>query len=191
MSNKLRYIFIIFSLFLFLIFIFPLMSSLLLKSSDLSSTKLEINKTIKNTFLNDIDTDTVVLFFGYVGCVDICTPILQDLATMYESKEIKPIQDRFKVVFVNLTFQVDPLQPKYFAQFFHKKFEGIYLSQNELHNIDRVFSLYYSTSLLNDLEVNHTDNIYLLKRNKDIWILKSIYFSNNGYLKLKKDLIAN
>ncbi|MCK4875553.1 MAG: SCO family protein, partial [Sulfurimonas sp.] len=45
---------------------------------------VEINREIKSTLFNSYEEKNLLIFFGYVGCADICTPRLQELSSVYE-----------------------------------------------------------------------------------------------------------
>ena len=50
-----------------------------------------------------IKTDVIVMMFGYVGCADVCTPLLMHLSHWYNSEAMRENRDAVRVVFVNLT----------------------------------------------------------------------------------------
>ncbi|MDD2653362.1 MAG: SCO family protein [Sulfurimonas sp.] len=133
-----------------------------------------IEKNVKADFIKS-DKKFVLLFFGYFGCRDVCTPILEEMSKLYESKEFEELRESVDVIFVNLTPEVDSFQPDLFAKYFNNAFKGVYLSKGELFSMDRNFELYFARSLSDDTELNHTDNIYLIKNNQNSKVLKSIY----------------
>lgn len=136
--------------------------------------KIEINKELDAQFIKS-DKKFVLLFFGYVGCVDVCTPLLERLSTMYESREFESIKDDVDVLFVNLTPEVQKSQPDMFAKFFNKDFKGVYLSRKGTLSIDRTFGLFFSRSLSDKTELDHTDFLYLVDKTSDLQVLKSMY----------------
>lgn len=142
-----------------------------------------IEKEVKADFIKS-DKKFVLLFFGYFGCRDVCTPILEEMSKLYESKEFEDVKESVDFVFVNLTPEVEAFQPDLFAKYFNNDFKGIYLSKSELFKIDRNFELYFSRSLNDDTELNHTDNIYLIQNSKENKVLKTIYSTHP--LKRKK-----
>lgn len=133
-----------------------------------------INKEVKADFVES-DKKIVLLFFGYVGCEDVCTPVLQRLSALYESDEFKSLKDDVDILFVNLTPEAQEFQPDLFAKFFNKNFKGVYLPKKSVLSIDRNFGLFFSGGLADTAELNHTDHIYLIQNSSDSKILKKIY----------------
>ena len=160
----------------FLVVIIPIFLFLLFSESNMDKGRIEVNELIDTPFLKNIKKDNIILFFGYVGCTVVCTPILNQLNTMYEKTEFRAYHSTADIVFVNLTHQIDPVQAQQFAQAFNHKFKGIYLNQRELMNIERTYRLFFSKNLFNKTELNHSDYIYLIERLKNgQFILKYIY----------------
>lgn len=174
-----------------LIIVIPFIQSLLFSQSNLVDGRIEVNDLIEVPFLTGNEKESIILFFGYVGCTEVCTPILNQLKTMYEKKEFRKFQPSVDVVFVNLMPDIDPIQAQQFAETFNLNFKGIYLSQRQLVKIERKFRLFFSQNLLNKTKLNHTDYIYLLERqNNGQIILKNIYNTHPFKVDtLMKDLI--
>ncbi|MDD5400868.1 MAG: SCO family protein [Sulfurimonas sp.] len=159
----------------------PFVQSLFFSGNSKGAIKVE--REIKADFIKS-DKKFILLFFGYFGCRDVCTPIMEEMARLYESKEFEEVKDSVDFLFVNLTPEVEKSQPDLFAKYFNKNFNGVYLSKSELFAIDRNFELYFARSLSDDTELNHTDNIYLIQNGVKTKVLKSIYSTHP--LKIKK-----
>ena len=180
MKNSKYKLFAILLTFLFFLTV-PFLQSILFSSN--SQGAIEVNKSLEASFIKS-DKKFVLVFFGYVGCKDVCTPLLQELNSFYESKEFETLKEYVEIMFVNLTPEIEKFQPDLFAKFFNKDFKGIYLSKKETLNIERVFGVYFSKNLSDKTQLNHTDNIYLIENNRDNKILKTIYLTHP--LKTKK-----
>lgn len=150
----------------------PLFQSFIFSSN--TQGAIEINKEIDMEFVKS-DKKIVLIFFGYVGCTDICTPILEKFSTLYNSTEFDYIRNEIDVYFVNLKPEIEVFQANLFAKYFNDDFKDVYLSRRELLNIDRAFGLFFSKDLNDDTELNHTDYIYLIDNSKEKKLLKSIY----------------
>lgn len=135
---------------------------------------IEIEKVVEAPYLHS-DKKIILLFFGYVGCKDICTPFLTELSKLYDSKEFDSVREDVDVVFINLTPEIESLEADLFAKFFNEKFRGIYLSKKEILKIDRSFSLFFSQGISEKTELNHTDYLYLIQNSTMQLYLKNIY----------------
>jgi len=161
-------------LFILLIIVFPLMQSLLFVSN--SSGKIEIDKEIEAPYLKSSKEELILVFYGYVGCVKVCTPILHQLDELYDSTSFEAHKNSVGLYFINLMPQMESHQPEQFAKSFNSKFHGVYLSQQKLMNIDRELGVFFSKNLSTPDEIDHSDNLYLVQRQKDgTLVLKSIY----------------
>ncbi len=161
-------------LFVLLMIIVPLLQIFLFSAH--TAGKIEINQRINAPYLEDSDKELMLVFYGYVGCVKVCTPILQKLDDFYDSKEFVPYKRSVGLNFVNLMPELESHQPDSFAKSFNPQFIGRYLSQKELMNIDRSLGVFFSKNLSQPDEINHSDNLYLIQREKNgTLILKSIY----------------
>ena len=161
-------------LFVLLMIIVPLLQSFLFSAH--TAGKIEINQRINAPYLEDSDKELMLVFYGYVGCVKVCTPILQKLDDFYDSKEFVPYKRSVGLNFVNLMPELESHQPDSFAKSFNPQFIGRYLSHKELMNIDRTLGVFFSKNLSQPDEIDHSDHLYLIKREKNgTLILKSIY----------------
>ena len=160
--------------FIFLLMTVPILQSLFFAQQ--TTGKIIVNKNIDAPYLAPADKDLILVFFGYVGCVKVCSPILKQLSNFYDSAEFAPVQPFVSFSFVNLMPQLESNQPDLFAKSFNPEFKGIYLSQKELMGIDRQFSLFFSNSLRDEGEIDHSDHLYLVQRQKNgLLLLKNIY----------------
>ncbi|MDB2562734.1 SCO family protein, partial [Sulfurimonas sp.] len=168
-------------------FTVPLFQSLIFSSK--SDGVIHINKTIDANFLKS-EKKNILMYFGYVGCANICTPFLQKLSSLYESNEFKDLKEDTDIFFVNLTPNIEPSQADMFAKIFNKNFNGVYLSRKQILQLDRKFELFFSDDLQDTTQINHTDYLYFIKNNQTSKLLKSIYFTHPlGTQKLIDDMI--
>lgn len=105
----------------------------------------------------------VLLFFGYVGCENICIPLLDEIKVLYEERMDASMRANFDVVFVNLTSEISHEAPDDFAKFFHPDFIGVHLSDAQIARIERTFALYFSRSMADKSKLDHTDHLYLIQ----------------------------
>jgi protein SCO1/2 len=110
------------------------------------------------------------------------------LDKFYDSNTFAPLKDSVGLYFINLMPEVQRDQPDQFAKAFNGQFRGFYLTQKELMTIDREFNLFFSKSLGDITELNHSDYIYLVHREKNgKLVLKNIYMTHP----LNKELIVD
>lgn len=163
------------TLFTALFLVVPL-SMIILFSQQTGGGKMVINRGIDAPYLETTKKEFTLVFFGYVGCTKVCTPILQQIGSFYTSKSFQPLKPYVGVSFVNLMPELRSDQPNLFARSFNPDFEGIYLNQKELMKIDRSLHLFFSKSLSAQGEIDHSDHLYLIEREKSgIVVLKNIY----------------
>ena len=144
---------------------------------------MEINREINSELFNHYKSKNILVFFGYVGCIDICTPRLNEMSTIYEN--LKKLNIDVKVLFINLTKQNDPDLVNLFAKSFNEDFEGIYLDKSELNSLKKEFRVYSVPKLGSSYEVDHTAFLYLLKK------VDSKYYLNKIYVKVPFNVPVN
>jgi len=131
-----------------------------------------LDKKLETKVFDDYDEDILLLFFGYVGCIDVCTPRMTELANIYDKinkeKSICP-------VFVNLTELKDTKLAQVFASTFHKDYKALEISKLELNRLKKEFKVYSAPSLSSKTDLNHTSFLFLLKKEKSEYHLKRIY----------------
>jgi protein SCO1 len=152
---------------------------------------VNVNKKIKTNIFNNYNSEFIFVFFGYVGCTDICTPRLEELSKIYKKlKYTKGIS--IDTSFINLIKLKDKELPNLFASSFHKDFDGFYLDEKILRNMKNEFQIYSSPSLTSKGDWDHTSFLFLLKKQTDGYYLKSIYthvpFNEE---KIIKDIMEN
>lgn len=174
MNKSIKRPYVIVLLLLFFLSV-PLFQSLIFSTQ--SEGAMYINKKIQIDFIKS-DKKNILLYFGYVGCADVCTPFLYKLSDLYKSKDFQTLKEDTDVFFINLTPDIEPSQADMFAKFFNQNFKGVYLSKKELFAIDRSFSLFFSDNLNEPTQINHTDYLYHIKNEPDSHVLKSIYFTH-------------
>lgn len=153
----------------------PLLQSLLFSTK--TQGIISIDKTIKADFLTS-EKKYLLVYFGYVGCSDVCTPFLQKLSKLYDSQEFSALKTDTDIFFVNLTPEIQEDLADRFAKFFNKDFTGLHLSKRELYSLDRNFDLFFAQNLSDKTELNHTDNLFLIHNDLDEKRLFSIHFTH-------------
>ena len=181
MKKNKKNIFWFSSFLLFFLIVIPLSQSFIFQAD--KKGKININKEIDLPYIKT-NKKAILVFFGYFACADVCTPVLEDLSTFYNSSEFMDLKYEIDLYFVNLLPSVKKFEPDLFAKAFNNNFIGVYLSNKEIMKIDRSFNLFFAQSLQSEYEIDHTDNLYLIEIKEDKNILKSSYFTNSLNKKL-------
>jgi len=137
-------------------------------------SRVTLNKEVNLPLILNDDKDIKLLFFGYSGCRDICTPRLYAIDEFYNTLDSE-IKKRVGVEFLDISVHHDKALPSRFAQFFNPDFKGIYLPQNILRDYTKEFDVFFAKSLMDETEYDHTANLYLLKRTTGKKELRYIY----------------
>jgi len=162
------------TLIILFILLFSVFIMLLPSFSSKGVSRMEMNKSMELPYILDANKDIELIFFGYAGCIAICTPRLESLSAWYTHLENK---NKIGVRFMDISAPKDRELPMAFAQAFNKDFIGVHLAQSQIREYTRPFQVYFSTSLIDSTEFDHTANLYLLKREGQKKVLRYIYTS--------------
>ena len=120
------------------------------------------NKKIK---LNSFADKTMVLFFGYTNCPDICPTTLLDI-----SRSLKALQtdaNKIQAVFISVDYQRDtPDFLEKYVNYFDKRIIGVTSSKKNIDRINKAFNTKYAlldTKSENYL-VEHSSNVYIIDK---------------------------
>ncbi|MEA1982025.1 MAG: SCO family protein [Campylobacterota bacterium] len=138
-------------------------------SSFTLNQKLNLDKVL------DANKSIELVFFGYSGCIDVCTPRLKKIASWYKNSQNR---DKIQIRFLDISQPHEKDLPDRFAKSFHKESIGVYLNRQELREYTKAFNVYFSKALFDEYEYDHTTNIYILNKKRDeTKVLKHIYTS--------------
>lgn len=173
-----KYLFTVLGLFLLSLFVFLAGTGAFpfLEDSYMKDGRVHVHKPIQMPIhVPDLKKQTLV-FFGYVGCTDICTPRMQEIAALMQHYKQQSFRNDLDVLFINLDSTSTTDQADTFAKSFHQDFMGVTLPKNELMKITSIFNTYFSASLTDSTKINHTQNLYLLRQdNNQNYYLRNIY----------------
>lgn len=135
-------------------------------------SRVKVYKNVNMPLILNSENDIELIFFGYAGCVNICTPRLKDIASWYKKS---PYKNRMQVKFMDISKPKDRSLPDAFAKVFDDDFVGVYLSETLIREYTKMFSVYFAKSFIDENKFDHTTNLYLLKRSKEGKVLRFIY----------------
>ena len=122
--------------------------------------------------LADLEGDTILLFFGYTFCPDVCPLTLLEMAEAKRALEADApaLAADLQVVFVSIDPQRDNLaRLEPYVNAFHPQFYGVRVPARELDAIKPAYGLYVvvaeGQSVADDYYLlDHTSGVYLIDR---------------------------
>ena len=139
-----------------------------------SISRVTLNQELNLPLILNDKKDIEIIFFGYSGCADICTPRLHALAHFYDTLS-KSSRQRVGITFLDISLPTSKTLPSQFAKSFHHDFKGIYLKNTVLRDYTKAFRVYFSKSLMDKTEYDHTTNLYIVKKDKTKKEMRFIY----------------
>lgn len=125
-------------------------------------------------FLEKENSDIVLVYFGYVGCSDVCSPALQDLSQIYAlSKKRKGLLAP-SVWFVNMTPHMDAYAVQSWVEHFNGEFKSYAPNPIELGKMVQTLNAVYSQL---EARAEHRPYVYLLQKKGKGYELAYIYTS--------------
>lgn len=139
-------------------------------------SRVSMHKNIDLPLVLNDAKDIKLLFFGYSGCDDICTPRLYSLAEFFKTLDDETLE-RVGVEFLDISVPSDETMPSRFAKFFNSNFDGIYLNKEIVRNYTKEFNVYFSKSITDQERYEHTAHLYLLKKHNGNKQIRYVYSS--------------
>lgn len=137
-------------------------------------SRIELKQNLDLGLVLDGVHDIELVFFGYAGCFDICTPRLEILSSWYSSLP-EERRKKFTLRFMDISIPDNKSIPDSFAKTFNPDFKGVFLDKNILRVYTKAFNVYFSKALIDETEMDHTAHLYLLNKSKEGKQLRYIY----------------
>jgi protein SCO1 len=137
-------------------------------------SRIESKKSFELSHILSENRDVEIVFFGYSGCKDICSPRLESLGRFYNGADAE-LKKHFGLVFVDISSPEDKELPQRFAKYFHKDFRGVYLDKVVLREYTKAFDVFYAEQLMDSLEYDHTANLYIVKKENNMKEIRYVY----------------
>ena len=122
--------------------------------------------------LSDFSDKTVLLFFGYTNCPDVCPVTLANVSRAM--KMMGPEKaEQLQMIFVSLDPKRDTVEHlNNYAQFFNENFIGLTGSKESLDTVVMQYGAVYRITEMNDsaigYSVDHSTKLYLIDKNRNI-----------------------
>jgi len=162
-----RNIIIISSAFILIIISTFVVSSFTNGGAVFKDGSVHLHKPIILPLKTDILKKNTLLFLGYVGCPDICTPRMQEILNIYNAYNKKSENQDLNVLFISLNHNESKDLSNTFAKSFDDNFIGTTATKKQMQKLARTLNAYYSRSLTNENTIDHTESLYLIKKEKD------------------------
>jgi protein SCO1/2 len=140
-------------------------------------SRIEINQNFELERILSDEKKVELLFFGYAGCADICSPRLASLAAFYEGLAPKT-KSALGLRFIDISSPGDKTLSQRFAEYFHKDFVGVYLEGGSLREYTKLFGVFFAPSLSEAMEFDHTAHLYLVGKKGNV---KKIHYVYSAY----------
>lgn len=135
---------------------------------------ISLSQSFQLEHILDETEDVELVFFGYSGCADVCSPRLASLGEFYEKLPTN-LKKRVGIRFIDISSPEDVTLSQRFAHYFHKDFKGVNLEAQELREYTKEFGVFFSRSLSEELEFDHTSHLYLVKKEAEVKKIRYIY----------------
>jgi len=164
-----HYLLVFFAIVFIILLGFPILSLTGVESGVTLNEKIELPFKVKD------NKSVILLYFGYVGCPDVCPASLNEINNIYRKLDNR-YKDRVGVYFVNI---IESGNADEYAKYFNKDFKGVGLSSIEIMKFMNKLHAYKSDPLTNSGELYHTSYLYLVKKiSNDNFILKKMYYTH-------------
>lgn len=118
----------------------------------------------------------VLVFFGYVGCPEICTTRMKEIADVYKDFVDKNNNGNLSVLFVNLESNHSTDVAEDYAQSYNQNFKGVTYGKQDLKRMLQQFRASYSRGFSNKNEIYHSQFLYFVQEDEnEEYFVKQIY----------------
>ena len=151
-------------------------------------SRVEVRQSFELEHILSGEKKVELLFFGYAGCSDVCSPRLASLGAFYEGLPPKT-KSALGLRFIDVSSPRDKTLSQRFAEYFHKDFVGLALDATSLREYAKFFGVFFAPSLSEDMEFDHTAHLYLVAKKENV---KRVYYVYSAYpydfLRIRQDI---
>lgn len=132
--------------------------------------------------LSDFRGQSVLIYFGYTHCPDVCPVTLTNIRTALKQLS-ETEQNKVTTLFISVDPERDSLSHlKNYVRFFGERFVGVTGSKEEIDNVVKQYGAFYRMVETPDsamgYSVDHSSRVYLL--NKDGEVVKFLYHDSSS-----------
>ncbi len=141
------------------------------------------NQKVDAKILKGVDSNKVLLFFGYPGCGTECPIVLGEVADFYNQSQTSFSDMAF--VFVNLSDLETKQQAQDYVELFHPNFVAYQPEPKELERIAKEFRIKFFKS---DEEIAHKRSLFLLRKTQKHWVIEKVFPEGLGSLEFLQNI---
>jgi len=149
------------SIILIIIILLPIIVALKFSKTH---TYIEQDQKLLPIIANKLKQKYTLLYVGYTGCINICTPRLQEISTI--QRVLKDKGDTIGYMFLDLRTLGDDVSGD-FLKAFYGDFEVLSLKKDDKSKLLKQLQFYFTKSLYDTNEFEHSSYLYLLEKEKD------------------------
>jgi protein SCO1 len=129
---------------------------------------------LSNKFLRHFNKKYTLVYIGYTGCINICTPRLFEVSNLQRALDIKKYGSNLEFMFLDIRTLGDGTT-KDFLKAFDAKIDVLSLDDKAKQEIIRELNFYFARSLSDSNEFEHTSYMYLIeKRENEVFHIATI-----------------
>lgn len=167
---------------IFILIFFPLIAMIgitilsLSLGSDKGRVKVDRTISLPKSF-HFGDEKIALVYFGYIGCHYVCLPAMNEVKNLLNDLKINESRNNIRAYFISLQPEIDQDSVNAYAKSFHPAMVGKRVDTKILNALQSKFKFTWGKSPFDASELNHTGFLYLLLKENQQWILKSIYIT--------------
>lgn len=155
------------------------------------NTSVDTQNKLSQKFAPYFSDGYTILYIGYTGCVNICTPRLFEISTLQRALEVESKKTNY--MFLDLR-NLGKNVSEDFLKAFDAKIGVLELSKTMKSELMRELNFYSATSLYDSNEFEHTSYLYLIKKEKGkivhIGTIMQYPFDNTNTIEFLKNKVS-
>ncbi len=135
-------------------------------------TLVEQNKILSPQYIHYFKNRYTILYVGYTGCINICTPRLKEISEI--QRVLNDRGAKIEYMFLDLRELGDDVSGD-FLKAFRGDFKILSLEENSKNHFLQQLGFYYARGLYDKNEFEHSSYLYLIENNgKELKLITTI-----------------